>query len=255
MDNISVEHVLSVSPSEAAGGTKKLVTVNGRRLEVSIPAGVKTGTIVKLRNVGIANDFVSVQIRIEYPGHPSSRKHRISARGAWAIGLVSLVVFSFLLIILSNANPESTPASLSPPPAPPAPVRLPTGTYLMNNLGGGLGELTIENGLDLDAIVVLSHPEQPKIALTAVYIKGEASHTITGIRDSAYVVYFEIGEDWDYGSHKFMRKRAYQRFDDNLTFQTTSRQYTTWELSLQPVPGGTASTEHISEDEFPVLVP
>lgn len=39
---------LTIKPEEALYGTKKLITRNGKRLEVTIPPGVKTGTQVKL---------------------------------------------------------------------------------------------------------------------------------------------------------------------------------------------------------------
>ena len=39
---------LAIKPKEALFGTKKLITRKGKRLEVIIPPGVKTGTLVKL---------------------------------------------------------------------------------------------------------------------------------------------------------------------------------------------------------------
>ena len=133
------------------------------------------------------------------------------------------------------------------------PVRLPTGTYLVKKLSGGLGELTVENGLDLDAVVVLSSSEEFETPIAAVYVRSEASYTIRGIRDGTYAICFSLGEDWDNDSKKFIRKTQYQRFEDELHFETTGSMYTTFKVTLHPVIGGTAETEYLDEDEFPNL--
>ena len=51
-----------------------------------------------------------------------------------------------------------------------------------------------------------------------------------------------------------MGKTIYQRFEDEFDFNTTSKQYATYEVTLNPVAGGTAAdTKYLNEDEFPVL--
>lgn len=46
----SVRYEIVVSGEEARLGTRKILSRQGKRLEVNIPAGVKTGSIVKLSN-------------------------------------------------------------------------------------------------------------------------------------------------------------------------------------------------------------
>ncbi len=46
------EHEVQISLSEAFHGTTRLLTKDGRRLEVKIPAGAKTGTKVRMRGEG-----------------------------------------------------------------------------------------------------------------------------------------------------------------------------------------------------------
>ncbi|MDX1521751.1 MAG: J domain-containing protein, partial [Anaerolineae bacterium] len=46
------EHDIEISLSEAYHGTTRLLTKDGRRLEVKIPAGAKTGTKVRMRGEG-----------------------------------------------------------------------------------------------------------------------------------------------------------------------------------------------------------
>jgi curved DNA-binding protein len=45
-----VRYELQISQTEARQGTKKILTRRGKRLEVKIPPGVKTGTVVRLSN-------------------------------------------------------------------------------------------------------------------------------------------------------------------------------------------------------------
>jgi len=41
---------LTISQAEAIGGTRKVLSRKGKRLEVRIPAGARTGSMVKLHN-------------------------------------------------------------------------------------------------------------------------------------------------------------------------------------------------------------
>ena len=64
-----VRYELFITADEAAKGTKKRLTRNGRRLEVKIPAGVNRGSLVRLKNAcqvtdGRQGDIV-VQINIK----------------------------------------------------------------------------------------------------------------------------------------------------------------------------------------------
>lgn len=53
---MTVTYELSVTAEEAEKGTKKRLTRKGRRLEVSVPPGVKTGSVVKLANACTVTD-------------------------------------------------------------------------------------------------------------------------------------------------------------------------------------------------------
>lgn len=73
MANITVKRKITISPSEAANGTKKLLTRRGKHIEVTIPAGVKTGTLVKLSGgLQITDGFYGdILIQIKVRGRPS----------------------------------------------------------------------------------------------------------------------------------------------------------------------------------------
>lgn len=47
-----MEHEVEISLAEAYSGTTRMITKDGRRLEVKIPAGAKTGTRVRMRGEG-----------------------------------------------------------------------------------------------------------------------------------------------------------------------------------------------------------
>jgi curved DNA-binding protein len=51
-----VQYELSITAEEARAGTKKVLRRNGRRVEVNIPAAVKTGSNIRLRNAQQVTD-------------------------------------------------------------------------------------------------------------------------------------------------------------------------------------------------------
>ncbi|MFB0547015.1 MAG: hypothetical protein ACETWB_08895, partial [Anaerolineae bacterium] len=137
---------------------------------------------------------------------------------------------------------------------PPTPTLWRRATGLLKAPGWGLGELTVENGRNLDAVAVLTIDDTP---VAAAYIRAGESYTIKGISEGTYSLYFNIGEDWSDASARFTRKSLYFRFEDTLTFRTTTipggMEYTTFRVTLHPMLGGTARTLPISAEQFPAL--
>lgn len=60
-----VHYELSISQKEAVQGAKKILKRKGKRLEVKIPSGVKTGDVVKLRNARQTSDGLPGDILIK----------------------------------------------------------------------------------------------------------------------------------------------------------------------------------------------
>ncbi|MEU4565289.1 hypothetical protein [Micromonospora sp. NPDC023956] len=125
--------------------------------------------------------------------------------------------------------------------------RLSNGSYVKRTKGG-LGQLKIENG-GADAVIGIV---RGKTAVTRVYVRGKSTFTVRGVRDGTYQIFMASGKDWDARSKAFSRDCDFEKFDDPLTFRTTSRTYTSWSLSLTPVVGGNASTSTVDPDDFPV---
>jgi len=65
VENISINYKLTISSSEATNGTKKLLTRKGKHLEVTIPAGVKSGTQVRLSGALQVTDGYNGDILIQ----------------------------------------------------------------------------------------------------------------------------------------------------------------------------------------------
>lgn len=64
-----IHYKLRITPAQAVEGTKKLLVRKGKRLEVKIPPGVKSGSIVRLRNGRQITDGepgdILIQIKLE----------------------------------------------------------------------------------------------------------------------------------------------------------------------------------------------
>jgi hypothetical protein len=135
-----------------------------------------------------------------------------------------------------------------------APLRLPNGKVLVDNGSrNGLGQLTIQNGQDVDAVAVLTTSDNTTVF--SVSIQAQQTYEIDSIRDGTYNLFFEIGNDWNDSAGTFNLDGSRERFDDPFSFQTTpvagGLQYQTYTVTLQPVAGGTASTSSVGADQFP----
>lgn len=114
-----------------------------------------------------------------------------------------------------------------------------------------MGQLNIENGLDRDAVAVLTQVDGPW--QVAVYVQNHTTYTISGIPDNTYDLYFAVGEDWDSGQARFTRKTERYRFEDQFPFTTSATTSSGWNVTLHPVQEGSARTESVPESEFPPI--
>jgi hypothetical protein len=130
--------------------------------------------------------------------------------------------------------------------------RLASGEFVFVEARSGFGTLSVDNGLQVDGVVVLT---QGKTPVTSMYVRRNDSGLIGGIPDGTYRAYFTLGMDWDSDLRRFTRKCSFSRFDDPLTFESVnvggSIQYQTYSITLHGVVGGTASTSGVSPDSFP----
>jgi hypothetical protein len=144
--------------------------------------------------------------------------------------------------------PGDPPALKFPRAGQKGDARPSNGTLIRHPSGDGRGELTIDNGGSNDAVVTLSKGRKPALA---VYVRKGKKHTLNGVPDGTYTVFFTGGSAWDDTARGFGRNCAFQRFEDPLPFRTTQTQLTTWKITLQRVIGGNAQTSDVDPNDFP----
>jgi hypothetical protein len=147
----------------------------------------------------------------------------------------------------------TVPARASVPPNPgPSGPRPENGAVIVKRGASGRGELDIENGTQDDALVTLSLGGK---AARAVYVRGTASTTLTGIADGTYDIFVTEGDGWNRELHRFTDSPQYTKFDDPASFQTVREtgaiRYTRLSITLQPVANGNVSTSPVDPDTFP----
>jgi len=69
-----------------------------------------------------------------------------------------------------------------------------------------------------------------------------------------YRLAFMSGVDWDAGARRFLREVSTSVFDETFEFNEEPTQggtrFTTWDVSLNPVAGGTGKTTALADDAF-----
>lgn len=176
---------------------------------------------------------------------------------------VIFVVWIFSIYDSSYDN-GGTKAPLPPPTTqisgdavqftPPTPaVSLTNGTIFKKNNTylHGYGELQIKNGTSLDAVAKLI---RGGASVLTVYMKANGVYTMLDISDGIYWLAFAQGLDWDSTTQKFRRDAQYSVFEKTFDFVTTedsdSYYYPTFEVTLNPVIGGTAKTNSVDPQQF-----
>lgn len=118
---------------------------------------------------------------------------------------------------------------------------------------GGLGQLSISNGTSNDAIAKLIDLSTGK-SYREVYIRSNSSATVSGITPGEYELVFSSGLDYAPSVKKFLRNAEYSKFDDRLLYQETRDsygvRYKTFQVTLDKVAYGNASTSRIDEAAF-----
>jgi len=126
---------------------------------------------------------------------------------------------------------------------------LPTGTVLKKRSTylQGEGELQISNGTSYDAVAKLI---RDGASVLTVYIKANSTYTMKNISDGTYWLAFAQGTDWNATTQKFNRNAQASAFDETFDFKTTATQTAGWEVTLNPVAGGTAQSSDVDPAQF-----
>ncbi len=148
---------------------------------------------------------------------------------------------------------ETANVAVSSTPIPPT-VRYSTGTNLIRPSSvGGHGSLKISNGTSSDAVAKLVDIATNKTC-RLVFIQSSTVDTINNISSGNYTLKFSLGSDYDKESGKFLYGQSFSKFDEILDFSVSRTaggiQWMDYEVTLNPVLGGTARTSSISAADF-----
>jgi hypothetical protein len=97
-------------------------------------------------------------------------------------------------------------------------------------------------------------------SIYTVYIRSKSEYAINKIDNGIYKVLFCLGNDWDAKNRAFRKNSSFSEFERNFQYTTNEKiegeyiktLYTTFEISLHSVLGGTARTDSITEFEFDI---
>lgn len=208
----------------------------------------------------------------DYPAEAYGRhtRHPLSRPWAVAASVAAILVLSWAVYRIANPPREKTlstslrPAPLAipapvatvqpvPPPCPPeAQVRPRSGAELGGRYRGGLGRLQVANGTDSDTVAVLidDATEAPR---RAIFIRSGESGAVTSVPLGRYRLRFQLGSDW-LAERRFCRIRGTSEFYSAFDFQELESdrgtKYNAYEVTLHPVPQGTARTHALSDSRF-----
>lgn len=166
---------------------------------------------------------------------------------------LAVVVPSFIPARLAFIPLAPSLAGMATLPSLRLPVSLPTGTELAPPVGSGSSQLTVKNGNAVDAVFKLVDTASGK-TLRFVYVRANEDIILDDLGTCTCDLRFATGLDWDADQQKFRRNMALSAFSDPTEFvvkrEGNTEYWTTLEVTLHPVEGGTAQTEALDETEF-----
>ena len=85
-------------------------------------------------------------------------------------------------------------------------------------------------------------------------MRANADVLLEGIGTGTYRLLFMTGIDWDANSRAFLRDVSLSQFEEPFEFRETPTEggtrFSTWEVSLNPVAGGSGRTSPVSPEAF-----
>jgi hypothetical protein len=179
--------------------------------------------------------------------------------------IIPVIIFLVILAsghtgnLTSTDSPENAPTITTENSLPANYNRLSNGSVLSSRIvsSSGLGTLEIDNGTEDDAVAKLANTKIG-VSMVTVFIRANSKFTITKIPDGTYMLYFQTGKDWDNTAKKFLYYPSFSQFTDDFqyttthieTYDATNTRYSTYQVTLNPVTGGTAKTNAVTESEF-----
>ncbi|MEQ1935722.1 MAG: hypothetical protein ABL962_17840 [Fimbriimonadaceae bacterium] len=136
-------------------------------------------------------------------------------------------------------------------------LRPPNGKIFIKTTDVGTGELRVQNGTNLDAIMNLTNPTTNKRFLS-VYVRAGADVSVPRIRANSYKAVYLLGSLFDEAQLIFSADVVGGEFEENLRFDRVTDQpagqRSVWSLTLHPVRDGRAKVTPLSLEQYLQLV-
>jgi hypothetical protein len=134
------------------------------------------------------------------------------------------------------------------------------GYVFKNELSRGYGTLTITNGTSNGAIVKLVSTQLNRSVFTA-FVAPNSNYMVRNVPNGTYRLAYAIGRRFNALTDTFDRLYGISVFDKFLTYDTqvveetdgVRTYYHTFEVTLQPVAGGSARTSPLAAQSFEQL--
>jgi len=188
-------------------------------------------------------------------------------RSSWKVAgvLVGILCLTVLVVLASvdSTAPSGSSQQIGDRQSSPTQASLLScadSTYMRpatgEELGGlqsrGYGELTIDNGTSSDAVALLIDAVSGE-SYRAMYVREKDTGTIQEIAAGDYYLQFQFGKVW-LRSRKFCETYGTSKFVDVFEFEEIPERdgllYSTFQVTLHDVVGGTARTEDVMASEF-----
>ncbi len=168
-----------------------------------------------------------------------------------SVGL--LVSLGWINLLLPRSSAIAAQPKTVPNPLTIMASNLPSSTVLIPPTTIGGGSLKVINGTNRDAYIKLVEPRS-RTLVAAFYVNSSSVFTLKQVPDGTYQLLFVLGENWDNKTQSFRGDKRFARFDRSLNFKTIQLddriRYSVFELTLNPVVGGNATTSGVAEQEF-----
>ncbi len=130
---------------------------------------------------------------------------------------------------------------------------LDNGAMLYNDGADGLGELSIDNATQYDALVKLVSADSMRTVKT-IYVQGNNSAVLANIAPGAYIVRYGLGLDLDPARGIFTRSAVYVEFSEPIEYTEVKSgsqiKYKVYELTLNTAHSASTDIDDISAAEF-----
>jgi hypothetical protein len=110
--------------------------------------------------------------------------------------------------------------------------------------------LILKNRSQLDTTLMLALGRR---AVLSVYLRGDATTKVTGIRAGAYRIWYTSGIDWDPHARAFTRNCGFVRLKRTFGFRSTATKVTEWTVHLYPASSVNTLMSNVDPTDFPVV--